>query len=464
MSPKNETLLLTLSLLLTLGILGGGYWFIKKQFFSDPQTSLFNKNSQYPVSLGNALLFSQETTPQKKAGIEAFAQGNYAEAVNHFQNSLNIQRNDPETLIYRNNAEAADHNPLKIAVVVPIGKNENIAKEILRGVAQAQTQLNQANGINGRYLQVAIVNDNNDPVVAQQVARQLVQDSSILAVIGHNSSDATLGATPEYEQGGLVMISPTSNADKIATEGDYIFRTIPSVRFEADALSRYAINQAKKTKLMVCFDSQAQYSQSFNVDFTSAFLTDGGQLINVTCDLSANNFNALNIVNQAKQQGAEGIVLIPSVSRLPAAIAVAQANQQQLALFGSSALYTFETLEKGQSSVSGMVLPVPWHPAAFSGNAFPQEAIQLWGGEVNWRSALAYDATQVITTALSQGNPTRQGIQQALANPNFSSEGATGAIRFLPSGDRNSAPIFVKIARESRSKSNTGFDFVPLSR
>jgi branched-chain amino acid transport system substrate-binding protein len=347
-------------------------------------------------------------------------------------------------------------------VVVPIGKSENIAKEMLRGVAQRQQEINQQGGINGRYLQVVIVNDNNDPKKAAEVAQQLVNDSSILAVIGHNSSDATLAAASYYEKGGLVMISPTSTANKVASQGNFIFRTIPSVRFEANALSRYAVNQAGKTKITICYDSQAQYTLPFKEDFTSAILTDGGQVTNVNCDLSAPNFNALEVIAQSQQQGADGILLIPSVDRISTAISVAQANQKQLFLLGSSTLYTFETLDKGRQFVEDMVITVPWYPTAFSNHSFAKDAINLWGGAVNWRTALSYDATQTLITALKQ-NTSRQGLQQTLANPNFNSQGASGQIRFLPSGDRQSAPIFVKVVSQPQGDNKTGFDFVLLS-
>ncbi|MGK7931336.1 MAG: ABC transporter substrate-binding protein [Microcystaceae cyanobacterium] len=469
MAQKNDSLILILSLFLTLGILAGGYWLIRNRIFPEGQktvTSPVNSgqtvSSNIGQSMGQSQLFSSNTTPQKTAGIQAFSQQNYAEAINYWQASLKVNPNDPETLIYLNNALAQSHNPLKIAVVVPLGKSENIAKEMLRGVAQRQQEFNQQGGINGRYLQVIIANDNNDPKKAAEVAQQLVNDSSILAVIGHNSSDATLGAAPHYQKGELVMISPTSTANKVASQGSFIFRTVPSVRFEANALSRYAVNQAGKTKMTVCYDANAQYTISFKEDFISAILTDGGQVTNVNCNLSAPNFNALDIISQSQQQGADSILLIPSVDRISTAVSVAQANQKQFALFGSSTLYTFETLDKGRSFMEGMVITIPWYPTAIANHPFSKDAINLWGGAVNWRTALSYDATQSLITAFNQ-NTSRQGLQQTLADPNFNSQGASGQINFLPSGDRQSAPIFVQVVSQPQGDNKTGFDFVLLS-
>ena len=65
---------------------------------------------------------------------------------------------------------------------------------------------------------------------------------------------------------------------------------------------------------------------------------------------------------------------------------------------------------------------------------FVNNATKIWGGPVNWRTAMAYDATQAIATGLKQSN-TRDGLLHVLHSPSFSAFGATGTIQFLPSGD-----------------------------
>ena len=57
-------------------------------------------------------------------------------------------------------------------------------------------------------------------------------------------------------------------------------------------------------------------------------------------------------------------------------------------------------------------------------------------------------------------NPTRTGVQQALSAPDFTPQGATGVIRFLPSGDRNQPLQLVTI--EPGNTSGLGYDFVPV--
>ena len=92
---------------------------------------------------------------------------------------------------------------------------------------------------------------------------------------------------------------------------------------------------------------------------------------------------------------------------------------------------------------------------------FPKQSRELWGADVSWRTASAYDATKAIIAAI-QKNPTRSGVQQVLSSQDFSATGANGTVRFLKSGDRNAPVQLVKIEAKNSSRSNTGFDFVPL--
>ena len=428
---------------------------VKRPTSPPPTAQLFQ------TSMGEEILITADTTSDKKAGVQAIADRNFANAITKLESSLKVKPNDPEALIYLNNARAAQKShPFKIAVVGPIGSNLDIAQEILRGVAQAQDEFNRIGGINGRLLQIEIGNDNNDPELAKQLANKFVEDRSILAVVGHNASEASLAAVPVYEKSGLVMISPTSGATDLSGKGNYIFRTVPTDRVDAKNLAHYAIKTARKTKLAICTDSKSPYSQSLKGEFTNAVYEESGKVSGVACDFSAEKFNPRAVMDKFMRDGANGLLLLPSVERIQQATNMAKTNKGRLELLSGSTMYTFDTLKQGQVDVNGMVLSVVWHPTQFPENPFSANANKLWdlrGGAVNWRTAMAYDATQVIITALKRSN-TRQELQKVLSSPAFSVNGATGTIKFLPSGDRDGKSILVKV-----QPSGTGYDFVRLN-
>lgn len=453
--------------IIALGLIGfGAYKFLPgllKAQTSNTPTSTSTPATIAPgaignrISLGNQILVASQTTAAKQAGVQAFAEGNYQAAAESFEKSLQQNRNDPETIIYLNNSKASNGSSLKIAVSVPIGSNPNVAQEILRGVAQAQDEINTSGGINGAKLQVEIVNDDNSQEVVREVARTLTKNSSILAVIGHNASNASLEAAPIYQQEKLVMVTPTSFANNLSGFGSYIFRTVPNISVMAAPLAEYAVKTAGQTNIAVCYDSQAPDNISFKDEFVAALTAAGGKLVPTVCDFSLPSFNAENALADAVSKGAQGLMVAPHIDRIDRAISLARINRGKLPLYGSTTLYTFQTLKDGQKDVDGLVLPVPWHPETNPGSRFPENARQRWGGIVNWRTATSFDATQAVIAGLRQSN-TREGLQQALRNASFSTAGSSEDVKFLPTGDRAGKPILVQV----KQGGSTGYNFVPL--
>jgi branched-chain amino acid transport system substrate-binding protein len=285
----------------------------------------------------------------------------------------------------------------------------------------------------------------------------LTKDPSILAVIGHNASNASLEAAPIYQQEKLVMVTPTSFANNLSGFGSYIFRTVPNISLMAAPLAEYAVKTAGKTNIAVCYDSQAPDNISFKDEFVAALTAAGGKLVPTVCDFSLPSFNPESAIADAVSKGAQGLMVAPHIDRIDRAISLARSNRGKLPLYGSTTLYTFQTLKDGQKDVDGLVLPVPWHPETNPGSRFPENARQRWGGIVNWRTATSFDATQAVIAGLRQSN-TRFGLQQALRNPNFSAAGSSEDVKFLPTGDRAGKPILVQV----KQGGSTGYNFVPL--
>jgi branched-chain amino acid transport system substrate-binding protein len=410
------------------------------------------------ISTGDRILITADTNSSKQLALQAYASQDYQTAIEQLQISLKSTSNDPEALIYWNNSLAnLKGNPLKIATSVPIGGNLDVSKEILRGIAQAQTKINRNGGINGRLVEIEIANDDNDPEIAKQIATEFVKDPEVMAVIGHNDSNASVAAAPIYEKGKLVMITPTSSAESLSEIGNYIFRATPNARALAETLTNYTIDIARKEDIGICVDSQSEASKSFQKEFTWAIYNRGANIASAQCDFAAANFNPSEIPSKMISSGADALLLAPSVSNVNQAIQIAQANRGRLNLLGSQGLNTYATLQQGQKEVNGMVLAVPWYPQVNANNAFNLDAQKLWEGAVNWRTAMAYDATEAVITALKTGT-TREQIGITLSNPLFSTEGAAKAIQFLPSGDRNMKGTLIKV--QPGNKSGTGFDFV----
>lgn len=395
------------------------------------------------MSMGDKILVPTLTNLYKLTGIEAIAVGNFEQAVKDLSTYLNENLNDPEARIYLNNAKVEAQQkvdqqlpPYTIAVSVPISSDVNGSLEILRGVAQAQKEINEAGGINKVPLRILIADDNNKPDTAKQIAEELVKNPDVLGVVGHYASDVTLATGKVYQAGKLVAVSPTSTSVKLTGSGDYIFRTVPNDSVAAKALADYMQKQLDKKNAAIFYNSQSDYSESLKSEFVKFLRKQGGEVSSkLIFDLSDPNFNADQSVEQSIESGAEVLVLLPNTAELDDTLKVVKANKQQLPLLGGDDVYTPKTLKDGGADAGEMVVAVPWHILA-SQTDFPETSRSLWKADVNWRTAMSYDATIALIEGL-KNNPTREGLAQSFRSKDFTAKGETGEVKFNQFGDRD---------------------------
>ncbi|MDJ0681284.1 MAG: ABC transporter substrate-binding protein [Xenococcaceae cyanobacterium MO_167.B52] len=415
---------------------------------------------------GQRTLFPGVTRPSLNNGIEAFKKQDYQKAITFFDKAVTTNLNEPEPLILLNNAKARKQgNPLTLAVVVPVDGSINSAKEMLRGVAMAQNEFNNSGGIGNRLLEIVIANDENKPEISKQVAQQLVNDPSILGVIGHNSSSASGAGLKVYDEkpNGLAMISPTSTSTSL--QGDVFFRTTPSDAAAAEKLAKYISEELNLSKAVIFYNPNSSYSKSLKENFESKFKGFKGKVVR-SIDLSQPSFSAEDQVPISVYHQAEVALLFPNKDYIEEARAIAIANadiaiNRRLKLLGGDALYTSDTLIQGGENVEGLVIAVPWSRQTPTSRAFTKAGSEQWRGSVNWRTAMSYDATQAFIHSFSNNNNSRSsvldGLRQVKLRP---TETSGNEVQFTDKGERQGDPVLVEVARGVQERPrNTEFGF-----
>ncbi len=409
------------------------------------------------ISSGSRTFFPNIENPYRDRGIQAFKKGRYKDAAEFFAKAVANNRNDPEVLIYYNNALARQQpSHFTLAAVVPAENgNKGTAQEMLRGMAQAQQQLNEKGGLDGRLLEIVIANDGNYPEKAKQVAAELVQDKSILGIIGHNSSGATRAALGEYEKAKLPIISPTSTS--ILLNSDVFFRTTPSDAAAGKKLAEYAFKELKLQKVVIFANPNSSYSNSMREVFTKEFEKLGGRvvpklLINITS-------RTLDIEREVERSlfryQAQAAVLFPDMLHTNIAVKIAKVNhrlileeanrgRKGLQLLGGDIFYSNRILKEGANAVEGLIVAVPWFRQTLQAQDFSQKAIIQWRGAVSWRTAASFDATQAFINSFSQ-NLSRATILENLKKVNLSASETSGYPLRFNGGERQSEPILVQV-------------------
>jgi branched-chain amino acid transport system substrate-binding protein len=505
LKKQKDTVALVGALITTLIIAGGAYWALKLLFdessvFLPPIVSSPSVTSiDSRISEGEKILvpeigiielieqpyYREQFLAAKERGVSAISQGNFAQAIEDFSVALSEFefRNDPETLIYLNNALIADKTNYTIAVAVPLG-SQKIGEyrpnslAILRGVAQAQQEINDEGGINGVPLKIIIVDDGNNKETASRLASILARKTEALGVIGHFSSGTTLAAKDIYDSEELPVISSTSTAVSLSEE-DYIFRTVPSDAFTAKALARYMLESLGLTKAVIFFGSDdnqrtMSYSESLSSEFKLEVIQGGGTVeefdlsgLEVTDEANRNSGQDRQIirdyVEQAIETGVQCFMLAGYGGEgregiLDEIYEVIRANRGRVQLLGGDEMYDESIFKNTGGDGVDMVVAAAWNRGISPNSDFMRDANSLWGAPVNWFTAMSYDATQAFAEAIRR-NPTRSGIQQTFSESSFSAKGSLEEIRFTPVGDRNGRVYLVKVLP---TDTRSGYEFVPV--
>ncbi|MBW4570748.1 MAG: ABC transporter substrate-binding protein [Tolypothrix carrinoi HA7290-LM1] len=457
-SLRVNRLIKKLFLPIGLVLLGSAIAFLINSWIHPPLCDFQNQNG---FSCGEAILIPQNPRishvifADKERGTTAFGQGDFNQAIVYFQKYLARNQNDPEARIYLNNAKAAmAKNPLKIAAAVPIiddllnGSND-IAEQMLRGFAHVQDNFNQNQGIDGRLLFLEIVSTGWQKNKIKQIADAIATQENILGVIGYYTSDSIQEAAPSYD-GKMVVISPTSTAvrDSAFKLNKYIFRVSPDNSAAAEKLVKFMVHK-NLIKTAIFYEPNETFAASLKTEFEKVVFKNRRYLVN-ECPVIQSTTEVLNCLQQAKETNAEVIMLAFSdkVSRIAATLIINQS--ENITILGADTPY-FESVSQANIPVDKLRIAVRWHRSNSANSKFEQESVKLWGtGDVNWRTAMSYDATMAMVEALKriQGNYTRQKLYDVLNERDFSADGVTAKVEFNDLGDRKPLPgigVLVKV-------------------
>jgi branched-chain amino acid transport system substrate-binding protein len=385
-------------------------------------------------SSGERSLFA-DANPDRDEGSKNFAEAAenqdklksinfYTEAIKSFKKAAK----DPESQVYLNNAKAriqklnGGREPYVLAAAIPAssGERSTIAKEMLRGIADAQSCFNDSETclnnsgtsyFEERLLEVLLVDDANDPdkVVPEVAASIAEKHEEVSGVIGHYSTSASNIARARYERRSIAMISPATTSSKVT--GDNFFRMPSSTKLLGEKLAQHC--SSNNVQQVIGFiNSSDGYSKVMWEDFEKSLPP---QINYQSCQLSDEKCisQRLSDIRRHQSRGRWAVVLIPpSTSTLDIteeqsliiaskiANSVREMEGQDNLLVGGNVLFTPRTLTEGKK-FEGMVLSVPWAVGNTpSDDSYAQKAQKKWGGPVNWITAMSYDATQAFIAAL----------------------------------------------------------------
>ena len=457
------------------------------------------------LSCGEEILDPSAKSAVRANGAEMYEQKKYADAFKYFQKSWQKNR-DAETLIYLNNA-LLDANQIKaktISVAVPFSSDEDEAKEIkssaisqdfLRGVAQAQTEVNLslskssleiAKGLeqykflphraiaqnSDRGLKVIIADDGNQKQQAEEIAIKLTENKHNLGVIGHYTSKMTQDTVDIYQQNSLAQISYGTTTKELSEgQKSNFFRVVYTTQEEAEALVSYIDQYDLEAKqIAIFYNPSSDYSFDFKDSIEQKIAELNNPNINIveTFDLADDrNFVTSLAMNKLDDRGINICLLLPDgqiSNSLARAIEVIEADNGQRLMLGGNPLINPQVSKIQTEQSPNLIVSTFWHPTADRQSSFQQQSKKLWDENVDGGATMAYDATLAMIEAIrEQPMPSRKGTIEQLRKEDFAvAKAATGTIVFNTPKNGDRLDFYPTLVRLHQCESGQP-EFVSLS-
>lgn len=413
-----------------------------------------------------------EFESRKQEGLTFRVASNYERAEALFQIAFDLCA-APEALIARNNAGIGDEPAHVLVFSVPFsGNNPNNAVEMLRGAAQAQTEINEAGGIDGVPLKLIVVDDADQEERAREIAIAITDDpeySGVLGVVGHWTSDVSLSAAAIYrDRQTTPFMTPISTTKELTGYSPWVYRATINNRSGAEAMARHMLDDWQLNKAAIFYVEAVTYSEEIRSEFKSIIDAGRNGKIVAEFDMAASDFDAEEAVEEALAAGAEAILLATNNGSVPQALAVMKENVGRMKMLGDLAnLYTPKTLTEIGNAAEGLTLAIAWDIEGSVNEAYKRDSQSLWRGPVNYVSAMSYSALKAMAAAIEKASdqasdqvPTRALVQQALSSEAFEAQGAPAQPIQFDRGDLQTPVQLVEVVKASGGQ--PALDFKPV--
>ncbi len=141
-------------------------------------------------------------------------------------------------------ANAADAPTIKVGAIFAVtGGAANLGGPEKKTAEMFVAKINKAGGVNGRKIELIVKDSGSKPENAISLAKQLIEEDKVLAIIGPSTSGETMAIKNICQEGKTILISCAAAEDIVNPVASYVFKTPQK---DSDAARR--IFQVMKTK------------------------------------------------------------------------------------------------------------------------------------------------------------------------------------------------------------------------
>jgi branched-chain amino acid transport system substrate-binding protein len=294
--------------------------------------------------------------------------------------------------------------PVTVAAVTPItGADSSLGANVEDGARLAADEHNAANP--DCQVSLKVFDTEDDPQKATEVAPQVINDASVIGVIGPTFSGETKATGAIFDQAGIVTATPAAtNVGLSQNNWRTFFRGLANDGVQGPSIANYLKNTEGAKKACVIDDSS-----DYGLGIADSVRRTLGPIADPSCNIQLKkgdkDFSAA--VTQVKDQSPDAIFFGGYYTE--AALLV-----QQLRDAGVMATFAVgdgskdpQFIKQAGQAAKGTLMGCPCAPASGS---FADAYTRKWGRAPATYSSESYDLTTILLNGIDSGHTTRGAL------------------------------------------------------
>ena len=307
-----------------------------------------------------------------------------------------------------------------------------LGQNMLNGVKLALDEYNKDNA--DCKIGVKQFDSQGSPDKAPGLATQIINDDSIVGLVGPGFSGESLATGKTFYEAGLPSISPSATNVTITDQGWITWhRVIGNDSAQGAADAKYLTETAGAKKVFVVDDGQ-DYSKGL-----AGYVKDGlGDAAAGDDQISVGQTDMSAVVTQIKAADADAVFYAGYYAE--AGLLAKQLRQSGFKgtfMSGDGSQDPAFVKAAGAQGAEGAVLSAPAAPAPPDFNDRVKAAT---GSDAGLYSTQAYDATNIFLAAFEDGKTSPKDINDFIGS--YEGDGASGPISFDDKGDIKTSTIY----------------------
>ena len=313
--------------------------------------------------------------------------------------------------------------PYKIGVVVALsGYYTALGIPIRDGAVAAANEINASGGINGRKLELVILDDGTDETKGVLAVKKLISDDKVLGAHGPTGTGLSMAAIPVFQEGETPHIAISAADVIVQPVKKWTFKYVPGEAKIIPEVYAYMKSKAAK-KLAILYPATALGKEALTVYQASAS-KEGFELVAMeTYDPNDKDF-APQLV-KVKASGAQGLIVHDA--SIATALIAKQMKGMGINLPWSAphGILGPANLQAAGDAFDGLTVPAPKvYVAELLSDSDPQKKVAMQfkdavkkftGKDPDPLAMHGWDAVMVFAEAIRKTNPDPEKLAEARA-------------------------------------------------